>query len=144
MENKILVDKLIAGGSLNQDIGQKLLQEASFAKRQVEDIIYERRIVPEEKVLEIKSQLLKIPFKQIDVSTINDQLIKSVPETTVRNFRVVPLEVKDDILVVGMVNPDDEKAQEALKFIARQLKVNLGVYLIAMSLGGCFTKILSL
>ncbi|HPW34793.1 MAG TPA: GspE/PulE family protein, partial [Candidatus Paceibacterota bacterium] len=134
MENKILVDKLIAGGSLNQDIGQKLLQEASFAKRQVEDIIYERRIVPEEKVLEIKSQLLKIPFKQIDVSTINDQLIKSVPETTVRNFRVVPLEVKDDILVVGMVNPDDEKAQEALKFIARQLKVNLGVYLIAMSL----------
>jgi len=134
MENKILVDKLIAGGSLNQDIGQKLLQEASFAKRQVEDIIYERRIVPEEKVLEIKSQLLKIPFKQIDVSTISDQLIKSVPETTVRNFRVVPLEVKDDILVVGMVNPDDEKAQEALKFIARQLKVNLGVYLIAMSL----------
>ena len=134
MENKVLVDKLISNGFLNQEIGQKLLQEASFAKRPVEDLLYERKIVPEQKLLDTKSQILQIPSKTVDVISISDDLIKAVPETTVRNFRVVPMELKEGLLVVGMVDPDDSKAQDALKFIARQLKVNLGVYLIPMSL----------
>jgi len=134
MENKVLIDKLIAGGLLNQENGQRLLQEASFAKRPVEDLLYERRIVPEQSLLEIKSQILKIPFKNVDVSAITEELMKAIPEATVRNFRVVPLELKEDLLVVGMVNPDDARAQDALKFVARQLKVNLGVYLMPMSL----------
>jgi type IV pilus assembly protein PilB len=134
MENKVLIDKLISQGALNQEIGQKLLQEASFAKRPVEDLLYERRMVPEQKILDIKSQLLGIPSKAVDAVLITEEVLKAIPETTVRNFRVVPLELKEDLLVVGMVDPDDAKAQDALKFIARQLKVNLGVYLIPMSL----------
>ena len=34
---------------------------------------------------------------------------------------------------MGMVYPDDAKAQEALKFIAKQLRLNLGIYLITQS-----------
>ena len=33
-----------------------------------------------------------------------------------------------------MVNPDDPKAQEAIKFIAKQIKTNLGIYLASWSL----------
>ncbi len=134
MENKVLIDKLIASGALSQDNGQKLLQEASFAKRPVEELMYERRIIPEQALMDAKSQLLKAPYKKIDPQSITDQVLKTIPETTVRNFKVVPIELKEDLLVVGMVNPDDEKAQDALKFIARQLRVNLGIYLIPMSL----------
>jgi type IV pilus assembly protein PilB len=47
---------------------------------------------------------------------------------------VVPLEASDDLFVAGMVNPDDEKAQEALRFVGKQHKVNLGIYLVPMSL----------
>jgi type IV pilus assembly protein PilB len=37
------------------------------------------------------------------------------------------------MLVVGMLRPDDTKAQEALKFIAKQQRINLGVYLVTPS-----------
>ena len=37
------------------------------------------------------------------------------------------------MLVVGMLQPDDAKAQEALKFIAKQERISLGVYLITPS-----------
>lgn len=133
MENKILIDALVEQSLLQKDQAQKLLQEASFAKRPVEDLLYERRVVPEKDLLRVKSQLLQIPAKEIDVASIPDDAIKLVPETTVRNFRVVPLELQGDMLVVGMVNPDDERAKDALKFVAKQLKVNLGVYLVSMS-----------
>lgn len=134
MENKVLIDALVERSLLQKDAGQKLLQEASFAKRPIDDLLYERRSVPEEELLKVKSAILGIPSKIVDPKTISDEAIKLVPETTVRNFRVVPLELQGDMLVVGMVNPDDDRAKDALKFVAKQLKVNLGVYLVSMSL----------
>lgn len=133
MENKALITKLVEQRAIAPDAGQKLLQEASFARRPVDELLYERKLVPEETLLKTKSELLGIPYRMLDVQSVGDDLIKLIPETTVRNFRVVPMSKTDDMLVVGMVSPDDEKAQEALKFVAKQLRVNLGVYLISMS-----------
>ena len=134
MDNKILVTKLVELNALSQEVGQKLLQEASFSKKPIDEIIYERKITSDEIVLKAKTAILGMPSKSIDQKEISDELIKLVPEATVRNFKVVPISKTDDMLIMGMVNPDDEKAQEALKFLARQLKVNLGVYLISMAL----------
>ncbi|MFA7201651.1 MAG: GspE/PulE family protein [Candidatus Paceibacterota bacterium] len=134
MENKVLIDALVRTSSLGEEQGRKLLQEASYANRSVEDLITERRLVPEESLLKVKSELLKVPYRVIDPATISDELFKLVPEETVRNFRVVPLAWQNEMLVVGMISPDDMKAQDALRFIAKQQKVNLGVYLISLSL----------
>lgn len=133
MENKNLVQELIKEGLLDDEGGRKILQEAALSRRQVEDLIYERRFVDEEKVAAIKSRLLNIPYKKIDADKVTDQLLKTFPEETVRNYKVIPLELKEDLLVAGMVNPDDARAQEAIKFIAKQKRLNLGVYLITPS-----------
>ncbi|OGM89527.1 hypothetical protein A2108_03165, partial [Candidatus Wolfebacteria bacterium GWA1_42_9] len=134
MENKILTDKLLEQKLLSPEIAQKILQESSFSKKPVEEMIYERRLVPEESFLKIKSQILNVPFKQIDPQSIPEEVIKLIPEETVRNFKVAPLSSQDGLLVAGMVNPDDAKAQEAIKFVAKQHKVNLGIYLISLAL----------
>ncbi|MFA6136409.1 MAG: GspE/PulE family protein [Candidatus Paceibacterota bacterium] len=134
MENSVLIKKLIDDGFLNQENGQKLLSEASLSRIPVDEIIYERRVVSEDVLLKAKSQILSIPSKKVDPESISDDLIKLVPEQTVRNFKVIPLSLQDDLMVVGMVNPDDEKAQNAIKFVAKQAKVNLGIYLISFSL----------
>lgn len=134
MDNKVFISQLISQNAIEHDVAQKLLQEASYAKRSVEDLLYERRIVREETLLKTKSSILQVPYKLIDPEIIPPELFKVVPEEMVRNYRVVPISYSRELLVVGMVSPEDTKAQEALKFIARQLKVNLGVYLVSMSL----------
>lgn len=132
MLNKVLIDKLIADNLLDEEIGRKLLQEASFTKRDVGEIIHERKLISEKKLLEEKSKILKIPYVEIDPKDISDNLLKLLPEQTVRNFKVAPISKDGDMLVVGMVNPDDGKAQEALKFIAQQNRLNLGIYLVSL------------
>jgi len=134
MENKTLIDALIAQKAIDKDQGQKLLQEASFAKRTVDELLYERKLVPEETLLSVKSSILNVPFKEAQAADISDATLKTIPETTVRNFKVVPLEVTDEMLVVGMINPDDQRAQDALKFIAKQLKLDVGIYLVSQAL----------
>ena len=133
MENKALVDALIKEGFIEEENGRKVLQEAALSRRPVEELVAERRMVDEEKLAALKSRLLGIPYKKFDPKDISDEVLKSFPEETVRNYKVAPLGVKGDLLIAGMINPDNYQAQEAIKFIAKQKRMNLGIYLITPS-----------
>ncbi len=133
MDNKILIQELAKEGLLNEDQGRKILQESAVSRKALEDLIYERRLVDEEKLAAIKSRLLNISYKKIDPTKISDELLKMFPEETVRNYKVIPIELRDGLLIAGMINPDDNRAQEALKFIAKQKRLNLGIYVITPS-----------
>src|SRR3989344_3296758 len=133
MDNKILIAELVKQNFISDDIGKKLLNEAFLAKRNVEELIHERRIVDEVKIADIKGKILNIPYKEIKAEEIDAEILKLVPEETVRNYKIVPISRSSDTLIVGMVNPDDSKAQEAIKFVAKQLRLNLGIYLVGQS-----------
>jgi len=133
MDNKTLLQQLTKEGFLSEELSQKILKESSLVGKSAEELIYDRRLVNEETVAKIKSQLLNVPYKKIKIEEIPDELLKLVPEETVRNYKVIPISKTADLLIMGMLNPDDSKAQEAIKFIAKQLRVNLGVYLITIS-----------
>ena len=133
MDNKILIQELEKNNLLNSNSGTKILQEASLIKRPVEELIYERRLVDEKELSRVKSKLLGIPYKEVKPEDISDDLLKIFPEETVRSYKTIPLSLKDNLLIVGMINPDDQSAQEAVKFVAKQKRVNLGVYLISPS-----------
>src|SRR3989338_4762017 len=131
MDNKTLIQELIKEGLLKEPLAKKTLQEASLSNRNVEDLIYENRLINEDAVANIKSRLLDVPYKKIKPEDVDENLLKTFPEETVRNYKVVPLERAKNLLTVGMLNPDDTRAQDALKFIAKQLGVDLGIYLIS-------------
>ena len=134
MDNKLLVQELVKQNLLASEVGEKLLAEALLVRREAEDLIHEKRLVNEEDVSKIKSGLLNVPYKKIQVEEIKDEVLKIIPEETVRNYKVIPIGLENDLLTVGMINPDDAKAQEALRFIAKQRRVNLGAYLISQSI----------
>jgi type IV pilus assembly protein PilB len=133
MDNKALLRELIEGGFLDEESAKKLLQESSLARKNADELIYEKRSVAEEEVARAKSKLLGAPYKKLESGEISEEILKVIPEETVRNYKVVPISRSNDTLIVGMIYPDDAKAQEALKFIAKQQRLNLGVYLIGYS-----------
>ena len=133
MDDKKLIEQLVSAEFLDKDQGEKLLAEALLAKKRVEDFIYERNAVGELDVAKIKSKILGIPYKKVSLDELSDELMKMIPEETVANYKVIPLSRDQNMLVVGMLHPDDQKAQEALRFIAKQNRISLGVYLITPS-----------
>ncbi|MDP3014867.1 MAG: GspE/PulE family protein [bacterium] len=133
MDNKTFLQELIKQGFLTEDIAKKLLQESSLTRKNAEELIYERRLIDEEILANAKSRILSVPYKKIKIEEIDDELLKLIPEETVRNYKVIPISRSADTVIVGMLYPDDAKALDALKFIAKQLRINLGVYLITRS-----------
>lgn len=133
MDDKILFQELVKKNLLSQEDSEKILRDAQFAKKSAEDLLGERHLVDELEIAKTKSQILGVPYKKFNLEEISDELFKIIPENISRTYKVLPLQKSRELLVVGMLRPDDVKAQEALKFIAKQQRTSLGVYLITPS-----------
>ncbi len=124
--------KEIQKAGLADDLAvNKLRRESVLANESIEAAAFRTRLIDDQKLAKLKSDLLKVPYKKIGAQDFDAKALDLIPEETARTYGVVPLQKKDNLLVVGMVFPDDSRAQEALKFIARSSRLNLGVYLIS-------------
>ncbi len=133
MDSKLLLKSLADAGLLTQDALVSVLRESSSLQKDAESIIVERKIVAEPELAKVKSRIVGVPYKAVEAGSISDEVLKMVPEETARGYKILPIGQEKNLLIVGMLNPDDTAAQEALRFIGKQNKVSLGVYLITKS-----------
>ncbi len=116
---------------IDEAAAARVRREALMADKPVEELLYSERLADDTKVAEAKSAILKIPYQRVDLAKYDQALLELIPEETARTYQSVALGKRDNLLIIGMVNPDNIKAQEALKFIARRARLNLGVYLVS-------------
>jgi type IV pilus assembly protein PilB len=133
MDDQRLVKELIDGGFLSPQDGENVLRDSISFGKPAEDVLYGRNLADEKSIAEAKGKILGIPFMQVSLSEISDDVLKVIPEETAKTYQVVPLAKEGDLLTVGMVHPDDQKTQEVLRFIAKQGRINLGAYIITPS-----------
>ncbi len=133
MTDQALFKELVTRNILNESLAEKTLKDASFLNRSAEELLYERRLVDEIEVAKVKSELLGAPYKKIDAQAVPEEVLNLIPYETSKTYRVVPLERQKNLLVVGMLRPDDTRAQEALRFIGKRENLSLGVFIVTPS-----------
>lgn len=129
---KHITDILVLKGLLSQEQAQEARRRSHDEKRPLEDIFSELGVT-ERDVVMAKSDLLQIPVKFLEGRKVSYEILKNIPEESAKFYQVVPISEKDGMLEVGMVNPDDVNAQEALKFIASRLNLPFKIFLITQS-----------
>ncbi len=133
MDGNTLLSSLVAKALLSSRDSDKLLAESAQLNKSVEDIILDRRLVPEVELAKVKSEIIGVPYTPVDIKTVTKEIRNLIPENTAQTYRAVPLRLEGRMLIVGMNDPQNSSAQEALKFIAKQNQVSLGVYLVTRS-----------
>ncbi len=131
MTNSQLIELLKSQNLLDAASLTKLDKESQVSGRDAEDLIHEWHLLDDDKVAEVKAGALNIPFQKIDPAALSDDILKFIPEETAKTYGLVPLEKRGNLLIAGMLNPDDPKSQEALKFVAHKGGLDLGVYVIS-------------
>lgn len=134
ISNKNLLDILIKNGKITPAIAESVLGEAESLGHSVESILTEKRTISEEEIGKAKSEYHKIPLKIFNKDEkVLPEILSFIPEEFARNNKIVSFGKEGETLLVGMLNPDDIRAQEALRLVAKQKKINIGVYLITSS-----------
>ena len=84
-------------------------------------------------ILKAKSTISGTPYLDLTSVKIEAQVLQEIPEDAALHYRFIPAEKKGNELVVGMVDPEDVEAQEALKFIALKANFVPKIYVISQS-----------
>ncbi len=84
-----------------------------------------------EQLLKIKSQIYEVPTRTIDASGVPFSVLEYIPEDSAIHYKFAPLAVKDGVLEVGLVDPDNMEARDALNFISSRINMPYKIFLIS-------------
>ena len=128
-----LIKQLKEKGLIREEKAKELEAEVKKSGKKEEEVVLEAGVVPARTLFELKSESLKIPLREVMAEKVPLRTLELIPEETVKYYQMIPINKTEKYLEVGMVYPEDLKAQEALKFLARQGNFNYKVFLIRPS-----------
>jgi len=126
-------DILIQKNLISAEDLRKIRSESEGNSRNLEQRLMARGI-SEDVILAAKGEVLGIPTKRIkEMGRVPFDILKFIPEESARHYQMIPIGLDDKILDIGMVNPDNTEANEALRFIGAKLGFKQKIYLITLS-----------
>ncbi|MBL7156302.1 MAG: type II/IV secretion system protein [Candidatus Pacebacteria bacterium] len=128
-----LIQQLIKKGILDKDQATSLEYQIKSSDKTAEEVILDRRLITESFLFNLKSKNIKIPLKKVFPEDVSLKVLELIPEDSAKYYKMMPLAREDSVVEIGMVYPEDLKAREALKFLARQGKFSYKIYLITLS-----------
>ncbi len=124
-----LLQILVQKGILQKSDVTPITDQAVAAGSTLEEVLIKRGISPQD-ILKAKGEYFDIPTKNISGLNITDKTLDYIPEDSAEHYRIVPIAVHEGVLEVGMVNPDDIEARDALNFISSKINMPFKVFLI--------------
>jgi type IV pilus assembly protein PilB len=97
--------------------------------------------VSEEDILRAKAEYYAMPVKKIDVSLIDEKVLNYIPEEAAVYYQFVPIGINNGILEVGVTNPDNISARDALNFISSKINLPFKTFIISAD---DFNKVINL
>jgi len=130
-----LIQQLVKQRKLKKKEGAQLKMEVKEKEKTQEELILEKKILPENALFALKSKLTGVPLRETLTEKIPSEVLKIIPRESVEYYKIIPLLLRkrEGVLEVGMVYPDDPKAGEALKFLTRQQELHPKIFLITFS-----------
>jgi type IV pilus assembly protein PilB len=84
-----------------------------------------------EDILAARGEFLNIPTRAIADNSIPFEVLDYIPEESATHYQFVPIGFKDGMLEVGIVDPDNIEARDALNFIAAKKNIPYKIFIIS-------------
>lgn len=130
----IVVDELIRLGYITEAAGKQVIEEytSSEEEKSIDEFVGKYGVT-EDQLLKAKSNVYRIPSSRIEIRSINQEVLKYISKDSSLQYKFIPLDVKDGVLEVGMVDPEFLSAKDALQFISAKIGLSYTIVLISKS-----------
>ncbi len=130
-EQKI-VNALKVAGVLSEDEAEDVQIKLKNIEDSLEGVLVEGSRLSPEDILAVKEKVGNLPAYTVkDLGSISPDLLGNIPEGAAQQYKIVPLEKNGRVLKVGMVNPEDYRARDAIRFIAIGSDVDPELFVIS-------------
>ncbi len=117
---KDVIDVLVERKLLKARELPALRKEAENIGVTVMRLIERKRLVPDEQLARILSEVIGVPFLDLVGKNIPKAILSLVPKDLAEAYEVAPISREGNVVTIGMVDPTNFKAIEAIDFLARK------------------------
>jgi len=129
----VLVEELVKNGILKEEEALRVIDLAKTKYNgSVDEALLELKI-SEDKILKIKEEIYGIPSKEVTPNLVPTTVLKLVPIDSARTYRFVPINETGNYLEIGIIDPENVAAIDALTFITSKLNKPFKLFLIKTS-----------
>ncbi|MEW9699795.1 GspE/PulE family protein [Paenibacillus sp. SI8] len=114
-KKKRIGDMLVETNLITEDQLQSALEEQKLSNSRLGDILISKRYVTEEQIIEVLEMQLGIPHVQLHAQQIDPKAIAVVPQKLAERYKVLPLRIDGNTLLVAMYDPMDYFAIDDLR-----------------------------
>jgi type IV pilus assembly protein PilB len=122
----ILADR----GALGPEDLAALEEKMLVAPEEVEDDLAERGITGAQ-VLDARGAYYGLTIRSLKGTSVADEILKHIPEESARHYEVLPLARADGVLEVGIVDPENIEARDAINFLAAKNNLPVKFFLVS-------------
>jgi hypothetical protein len=87
--------------------------------------------VSDDQILEVKKGYFNMPVRRVDPKTVTFDILKYIPQESAKYYSIVPLSVSGGSLEVGVVDPENIQATDAVQFITSKLNMPYTISVIS-------------
>ncbi len=125
-----LLQQLVERGVITAQDIPTLEEEARTLGGDLEAVLINHGISPSE-IQAAQTEPSGLPTANLVDKEVPFEVLKLVPEESVANYRFAPIGVTDGVLEIGIVDPDNIEARDAVSFIASKLGMPYKLFLIS-------------
>ncbi|MCK5332833.1 type II/IV secretion system protein [Candidatus Parcubacteria bacterium] len=130
---KKVCNYLVSSNTVDQKLADELYDEAVKNDSDIFDILIKRKIDSEENITKLKANFLNVHYINLKDEMIDGMVLKEVSEKAALFYKFIPFEKQGNLMKIGMVDPVNIDALDALKFISVKRNLKTSVFVISKS-----------
>ncbi|MFA7194067.1 MAG: GspE/PulE family protein [Candidatus Paceibacterota bacterium] len=125
-----ILEYLVEKNLLDKKSIADIKEEIRSSGKSLDDVL-ESRGVDTSSLMEAKSEYFNVPVRNLEDAEVPFEILRYIPEESATHYQFVPLAVNEGFLEVGVVNPDNIEARDALNFISAKEDIPFKIFVIS-------------
>ncbi|MEK7071417.1 MAG: GspE/PulE family protein, partial [Patescibacteria group bacterium] len=96
----------------------------------IDEALIESGVSPDQ-ILVAKGEYLGMPVRKVDIKNIPLEALKYIPEDSAEHYHFTPIGFSEGVLEVGITDPENIQAMDALQFISAKSGIPFKIFLIS-------------
>jgi type IV pilus assembly protein PilB len=130
-KGKEFLNLLVAKNIIDQSKKAEIEGLLAESESTLEDVLVEQKILAAEEIVALKAEMAGMAYRDISGLAVSEQALSVIPFEVAQNYRIACFEKTDSKISVGLVDPYNSRAMEAVNFLAKEQNLEVDLYLIS-------------
>lgn len=127
---KELLKYLVQQNLITEGDIETILKKASEREDGVEGVLADEWGIEQDVLLTGKAAESPLEGRRVEIDSLSQKLLELIPEDSAQHYKFVPIGIQGNVLEVGIVDPENIQARDALNFISARAGLKYEMYLI--------------